>query len=145
MFIPKISQDQYINTFSNEIYKKNLKMFKTLLGTYQNQKSNLFVGTRISHWRPLNCSQRNLKSQRTKRLHQNFNKYLPYLSYPLKPPKNQIRAKNTKKFLVLKIGLSIVGKTRLQRYYLFSIWFCFLLHFPKFQRFSIVYYLQYSV
>ena len=53
MFIPKISPNQYINTFNIDIYKK----FRKNVQGPTTQKSNLFVGARISNWRPLNfCS-----------------------------------------------------------------------------------------
>ena len=54
MFILKLSENQYINTFNKDNYKKNLENnFKTLLVTYWTKKSNLIVGAGISDRRTL--------------------------------------------------------------------------------------------
>ena len=73
-------------------------MLKALLVSYWNPKSNFFLGARISNWRILNfCTKKcEIVPNKTASLEL---KYLPYISYPQKPPPNplQISGKNTKK------------------------------------------------
>ena len=54
MFIPKISQNQYINTFNNDIYKKFRIYFQHPTRDILEPNVKFVRGARISNWRPLN-------------------------------------------------------------------------------------------
>ena len=80
----------------------------------------MFVGDRISNWRPLNCCTK-ICEVVSKNCITTIFIYICHISHIPWNPENliQISEKTSKNILVLKIGLFIVEKPRLLRSYLF--------------------------